>query len=132
MTETNPSTTWEKTRSYLLWLALPLIIGILLMMLIPQPKVGLIYLSTSIDAYSARDLNTQIEYARTHPEISAVVLVLDSPGGTVVDTEAVYLELLKLRKTKPVVASIDSMAASGAYYLTAGSDYAFAKPTSEV
>jgi len=132
MTETNPSTTWEKTRSYLFWLALPLIIGILLMMLIPQSKVGLIYLSTSIDAYSARDLNTQIEYARTHPEISAVVLVLDSPGGTVVDTEAVYLELLKLRKNKPVVVSIDSMAASGAYYLTAGSDYAFAKPTSEV
>jgi len=102
------------------------------MALIPRPTVGLIYLSTSIDAYSARDLNTQIEYARTHPEISAVVLVLDSPGGTVVDTEAVYLELLKLRKNKPVVVSIDSMAASGAYYLTAGSDYAFAKPTSEV
>jgi protease-4 len=40
--------------------------------------------------------------------------------------------MLKLRKTKPVVTSINSMAASGAYYLTVGTDYAFAKPTSEV
>jgi protease-4 len=132
MTETNPSNAWEKTRSYLIWLVLPLIIGILLMALIPQPKVGLIYLNTSIDSYSARDLNTQIDYARAHPEISAVVLVLDSPGGTVVDTESIYLEILKLRKNKPVVASINSMAASGAYYLTVGTDYAFAKPTSDV
>ena len=94
--------------------------------------VGLINLNTSIDAYSAKDLITQIDYARTHPEVRAVILVLDSPGGTVADTEAVYLEILKLRKTKPVVASINSMAASGAYYLTVGTDYAFAKPTSLV
>ncbi len=127
-----PEMTWESLRGYLLWLALPLMAGILLAALIPQPVVGLISLNTAIDAYSARNLNTQIEYARNHPEIRAVVLSLDSPGGTVVDTEAVYLELLKLRKDKPVVVSINSLAASGAYYLTVGADYAFAKPTSEI
>lgn len=132
MNNSKPEVTWESVRGYLLWLALPLIVGILIAALIPQPAVGLIYLSTSIDAYSAKDLNTQIDYARTHPEIRAVVLILDSPGGTVVDTEAIYLELLRLRKDKPVVTSINSMAASGAYYLTVGTDYAFAKPTSEV
>ncbi|MCX6066911.1 MAG: S49 family peptidase [Chloroflexi bacterium] len=132
MTDSKFEFTWEKTRKYLLWLALPLIIGILMAALIPQPSIGLIYLSSSIDAYSAKDLLTQISYAREHPEISAVVLVLDSPGGTVVDTEAIYLEFLKLRKNKPVVTSINSMAASGAYYLTVGTDYAFAKPTSTV
>jgi protease IV len=124
--------TWENLRGYLLWLALPLVAGVLIAALIPQPVVGLINLNTSIDAYSAKDLIAQIDYARTHPEVRAVVLILDSPGGTVADTEAVYFEILKLRKSKPVVASINSMAASGAYYLTVGTDYAFAKPTSEV
>jgi protease-4 len=124
--------TWENFRGYLVWLALPLIVGILFAASIPQPVVGVISLGTSIDPYSAKDLIFQINYAKTHPEIRAVVLVLDSPGGTVIDTEAVYLELLKLRKDKPVVASINSMAASGAYYLTAGADYAFSKPTSQV
>jgi protease IV len=124
--------TWESLRGYLLWLALPLIAGILIAALIPQPVVGLINLNTSIDAYSAKDLIAQIDWARTHSEVRAVVLILDSPGGTVADTEAVYFEILKLRKSKPVVASINSMAASGAYYLTVGTDYAFAKPTSEV
>ncbi len=47
-----------------------------------------------------------------------------------VHTEAVYLELLALREKKPLVVSIDGMAASGAYYLTAAAEYAFAKPTS--
>lgn len=124
--------TWEQAHSRLLWFALPLLAGILAAALIPQPTIGMIYLSDAINASSARDLIAQIDYARTHAEIRAVVLVLDSPGGTVADTEAVYLELLKLRQTKPVVASINSMAASGAYYLTVGADYAFAKPTSDV
>jgi protease-4 len=126
------SLTWEQSRSLLLWFALPLIAGILVAALIPQPTVGTIYLNDAISSLSAKDLITQIDYARTHAEVRAVVLVLDSPGGTVADTEAVYLELLKLRQTKPVVASINSMAASGAYYLTVGTDYAFAKPTSDV
>lgn len=124
--------TWEQARGYLAWFAPALIVGLLIAALVPQPTVGVIALSDAINAYTAKDLITQIDYARTHAEIRAVVLVLDSPGGTVADTEAVYLELLKLRQTKPVVASINSMAASGAYYLTSGTDYAFAKPTSDV
>jgi len=123
---------WERARSLLLWLALPLALGLLVASLIPQPAVGLITLNQAINASSARDLITQIDYARNHPEIRAVVLVLDSPGGTVADTESVYLELLKLRQTRPLVASINSMAASGAYYLTAAADYAIARPTSDV
>lgn len=132
MTEAKSPISWETSRSLLLWLALPLIIGLLIAAAVPQPVVGVIFLNTSIDSYSAGDLNAQITYARNNSQISAVVLVLDSPGGTVVDTESVYLELLKLRQSKPVVTSINSLAASGAYYLTVGTDYAFAKPTSNV
>lgn len=132
MDQAKPEKMWERARTYLLWLALPLVVGLLVAALIPQPVIGVISLAEPIYAYSAEQVITQIDYARSHPEVRAVVLVLDSPGGTVVDTEAVYLELLKLREHKPVVVSINSMAASGAYYLTAGSDYAFAKPTSMV
>jgi protease IV len=123
---------WERLRLPLLLVILPLLVGLLLAAAVPRPVVGIIYLYDAIYAYSARDLVTQIDYARQHPEVRAVVLVLDSPGGTVADTEGVYLELARLRQTKPVVASIGSMAASGAYYLAAGTDYIYAKPTSAV
>ena len=123
---------WRKISSFVGWALLPLAAGILIAALIPQPVIGLIYLSDSINPYSAESMIRQIEYARKHPEVRAVVLVLSSPGGTVADTESVYLELLKLRQTKPVVASVNQMAASGAYYLAVGADYIITRPTSSV
>lgn len=132
MDETKPDAQWLQIRKGLLWLVLPFALGLLAAALIPQPVIGVISLTDAIYGYSAQSVIRQIDYAREHSEVRAVVLVLDSPGGTVVHTEAIYLELLKLRESKPVIVSIDGMAASGAYYLTAGSDYAFAKPTSMV
>ncbi|OIO89392.1 MAG: hypothetical protein COW33_00350 [Anaerolineae bacterium CG17_big_fil_post_rev_8_21_14_2_50_57_27] len=128
----NQEITWEQVRHILLWIALPLIIGVLIAAAVPKPVIGLIHLNDAIYSYSAQDMIAQINYAREHPEVRAVVLVMDSPGGTVADTEAVYLELLRLRQAKPIVTSVGSMAASGAYYLSVGSDYIFAKPTSEI
>jgi len=124
----NQEITWEQVRHILLWIALPLIIGVLIAAAVPKPVIGLIHLNDAIYSYSAQDMIAQINYAREHPEVRAVVLVMDSPGGTVADTEAVYLELLRLRQAKPIVTSVGSMAASGAYYLSVGSDYIFAKP----
>jgi protease-4 len=124
--------TWDQIRTALLWIALPLIIGILIAAAIPRPVIGVIYLSDAIYSVTARDMIAQIQYARDHPEIRAVVLSLDSPGGTVADTEAVYLELARLRTSKPVVTTVGSMAASGAYYLSVGTDYIIARPTSDV
>lgn len=116
----------------ILWIALPLVLGILISLLISQPVVGTIYLRDAIYSYSADGLIAQFRYAYDHPQIQAVVLVMDSPGGTVADTEALYLELIRLREKKPVVVSIETMAASGAYYLAVGSDYIIAKPASQV
>lgn len=132
MNDENKTDAWQFIKTKGLWLGLPLLLGILLAAFIPRPVVGVIYLSDAIYNYTARDLNAQLKYASESPNVRAVVLVLDSPGGTVADTEAVYLELLKVRQSKPVVVSINTMAASGAYYLTVGADYAFAKPTSSV
>ncbi|MFZ5877814.1 MAG: S49 family peptidase [Chloroflexota bacterium] len=127
-----PELKWEHVQRGLLWVALPLLLGVFAASLIPKPVVGVIRLEDAIYSYTASELIAQIEYARTHSEVKAVVLALNSPGGTVVDTEAVYLELERLREEKPVIASVDGMAASGAYYLAVGTDYIYAKPTSQV
>jgi protease-4 len=124
--------TWELVRPVLLWIALPLVLGLLIAAAIPRPVIGVIHLDVAIDSYSAGDLIAQIDYARQQPQVRAVVLLVDSPGGTVADTESVYQELLLLRQAKPVVTSIGAMAASGAYYLSVGTDYIIADPTSEV
>jgi protease-4 len=123
---------WERVRTWLLWLALPLALGILIAAFVPQPVIGIIRLDDAIYSYTARDMIAQINYAIEHPEIRAVVLAFDSPGGTVVDTEAVYMELARLRAKKPVVTAVNGMAASGAYYLSVNTDYIYAKPTSMV
>lgn len=114
------------------FILLPLIAGILLSFLIPRPIVGVIYLNDAIQSNTAQDMIREIIYARQNPQIKAVVLVLNSPGGTVTDTESVYMELSRLRETKPVVSVVEDMAASGAYYIAVGTDYIFAKPSSEV
>ncbi len=121
---------WERVRIWLLWLALPLVIGIIIATSIPQPVIGVIRLDDAIYSYTARDMISQINYAIDHPEIRAVVLAFDSPGGTVVDSEAVYMELTRLRAQKPVVTAVNGMAASGAYYLSVNTDYIYVKPSS--
>jgi len=123
---------WDRVRTWLFWLALPLVIGLLAASAIPQPVIGIIRLDDAIYSFTARSMIEQINYAIDHPEIRAVVLAFDSPGGTVVDTEAVYMELTRLRAKKPVVTAVNGMAASGAYYLSVNTDYIYAKPTSMV
>lgn len=124
---------WEDYQTWFLWLVVPLIIGLILAStIVPQPVIGVIRLEDAIYGYTAQNMIKQIQYAAETPEIKAVVLVFESPGGTVVDTEAVYFELTKLREKKPVVTAINAMAASGGYYLSVNTDFIFAKPTSLV
>jgi protease-4 len=123
---------WERIRMWFIWLVVPLLLGLLFASRIPRPMIGIIRLNDAIYAQTARDMINQINYAIDNPEVSAVVLAFDSPGGTVVDTEAVYMELARLRAIKPVVTVVNGMAASGAYYLSSSTDYIYAKPTSMV
>jgi protease-4 len=61
--------------------------------------------------------------AREDASIKAVVLRIDSPGGSVLASEQIYREVLALRAAgKPVVASMGELAASGGYYIAAGAD----------
>lgn len=59
--------------------------------------------------------------------VKAVVLRVNSPGGTVASSEAIHREILELKKAgKAVVVSMADMAASGGYYISAPADYIFA------
>ena len=119
--------------SVLLWGLAPLLVGLwLAQVFVPQPSVGIIRLNTDIWAGSADLVMAQIEEAREDPSIKAVVLQLDSPGGEVAATQRLYLELQALRREMPVVGSIDSMAASGAFYMAMATDPIYAKPSSTV
>ncbi len=123
---------WNQIGTWFIWLVLPLVAGLILASIIPRPIIGVIRLNDAIYSQTARDMIAQINYAIDNPEIRAVVLALDSPGGTVVDTEAVYMELTRLRAKKPVITVVNGMAASGAYYLSSNTDYIYVKPTSMI
>ena len=66
---------------------------------------------------------------RQDDDIKAVVLRVNSPGGSVSASEAIARELSLLRKDKTLVVSMGSLAASGGYWISAQSDRIFAEPT---
>lgn len=64
------------------------------------------------------------------PLTRAVVLRIDSPGGSALASDLLWREVMDLRKTKPVVVSIGGMAASGGYYIAAAANKIVAERTS--
>jgi protease-4 len=70
-----------------------------------------------------------LRQARQDEKIKAVVLRVDSPGGSVMASEQIYREVQALRKAgKPVVVSMANYAASGGYYISAPADEIWASP----
>jgi protease-4 len=65
-------------------------------------------------------------------EIKAVVLRIDSPGGSALASDLIWHELMRVRAKKPIVVSIGDMAASGGYYLASAGSVIFADETSIV
>lgn len=75
-------------------------------------------------------LSRLIRQARLDKDIKAVVLRVNSPGGSVLASEEIYREVLALRAAgKPVVVSMSNLAASGGYYISAPADEIWASPT---
>ncbi|EKO31975.1 signal peptide peptidase SppA [Leptospira santarosai] len=74
----------------------------------------------------------QLELAESDPEIKAVILKINSPGGSVTASDILYKEILqfKTKKKIPVVSLFMDTAASGAYYISMATDLVIAHPTS--
>ncbi len=66
--------------------------------------------------------------ARLDPAIKAVVIRIDSPGGSALASELMSREVFKTRGVKPIVCSMGDVAASGGYFLAAGCERIFADP----
>ena len=62
-------------------------------------------------------------------DVKAVVLRVNSPGGSAVASEQIWHAIELLKEKKPVVVSMSGLAASGGYMISAGANYIFAEPT---
>lgn len=78
------------------------------------------------------NLATRLEKAEKDPSVKAVVLRINSPGGSVAASEMMYREVtgFRERSKKPVVASFAEVAASGGYYTALAADHIVAQATS--
>jgi protease IV len=66
---------------------------------------------------------------RSDPDVKAIVLRINSPGGSGSASEVIWRELAAARKAKPVVVSMGTVAASGGYYIATASNRIFVEPT---
>ena len=107
--------------------------GLISIPVIPRPNIATITISGIVlgQAY-VDDILDMLKYARDDDSIRAVVLRIDSPGGGVSAVEQIYLDILRLRQQKPVVASIGTVAASGGYYVAVAANFIYAEPTSQI
>ena len=64
---------------------------------------------------------------RKDKNVKAIVLRVNSPGGSATASEIILRELLLTKKEKPVIVSMGNIAASGGYWISAGADYIFAE-----
>ncbi len=75
------------------------------------------------------DIQRALRQAKDDPQVKAVVLVVDSPGGEVTAADMLYHEVLAVREQKPVVVYMESLAASAAYYISCGANWLVASET---
>ena len=80
-------------------------------------------------ALGSTDLASALETARTTPSTKAVVVRVNSPGGSAAASEAMWRAVTRTAAEKPVIVSMGDVAASGGYYLAAGADSIVADPT---
>lgn len=104
------------------------------------PQVGVVTISGLISAgddagtwpfggpRGARTTMSQLRKAAEDGSVKAVVLRINSPGGSAAASQAIYKEIQRLAERKPVVVSMGDVAASGGYYVACPADAIFANP----
>jgi protease-4 len=75
------------------------------------------------------DMRYALEQARDDEDVKAIVLEIDSPGGEVTASDVIYNAVVRTRAKKPVVIYMNSVSASGGYYIACGGRYLIANET---
>jgi protease-4 len=98
-----------------------------------DPQIAIIYASGEIesgegasDKIGSESVSKAIREARLNDKIKAIVLRVNSPGGSALASEVIWREADLANKVKPVVVSMGDVAASGGYYISAASRKIFA------
>jgi protease-4 len=99
------------------------------------PKIAVIYANGSISSGEGNDdeigsstLAKAIRDARTDEKIKAIVLRVNSPGGSALASDVIWREVLLAKKSKPFIVSMGNLAASGGYYISCAASRIFAEP----
>ncbi len=98
--------------------------------LIPTPKIGIINVQTSVGSNLTEAIFREVDYALKADDIKGIVLVINSPGGSASAGHDIYYQMRRLRQEKPIVASMDVLAASAAYQIGVAANEIYAKPAS--
>jgi protease-4 len=123
-----------KRRSFLtLILLASIIIGVLFWLASPEiqimarpNRIGVIEVKGVID--DVQETLKDVVKFRKDSNVKAIVLRIESPGGAVGPSQELYRELRRTRDTKPVIASLGAVAASGGYYIASATSRIFASP----
>ena len=102
-----------------------------------KKKIAIIHLSGAIipgesrsgSLLGARTATRVIKYARESSSIKAIILRIDSGGGTALGADIIWNELKHAKGKKPIIASFGDITASGAYYLAMPADTILAEKT---
>jgi protease-4 len=77
---------------------------------------------------STKDMVKYLKKAREDKDVKAIILRINSPGGSVITSDAIREEILKTKKVKPIFASMSDIAGSGGYYIPMACDTIIAHP----
>ncbi len=77
---------------------------------------------------SSKEFNKTLADLEKDVDVRAVVLRIDSPGGSALESDIIWDKLRKLKSSKPLIVSMGDVAASGGYYIACNADYIFADP----
>lgn len=101
-----------------------------------MPRVAVIYARGGINSGEGDEDNigsdriaAAIRKARKDSTVEAVVLRVNSPGGSALASDVIWREVVLCKAEKPVIASMGDVAASGGYYISCGADKIMAAPT---
>lgn len=83
----------------------------------------------SVNIIGEGSINRALKEARKNENIKAIVLRVNSPGGSALTSDIIWREIELTKKVKPVIVSMGDVAASGGYYIACNATRIFAEPT---